>query len=480
MNKLAVLVLAAMIAVPVSAQYPGQYPPGQYPPGQYPPGQYPPGQGPSPGGGPGIGIPRRGKKQKKDQGVATQPTFSADGKTTSNNAQKLVIATEDGRIITFTVTPQTKFTRAGADLDRAKIVPRTTVHVEALEDDEAYLTATQVELIKDAPPEAPQDTLAERARNPVPGENPEDRPLPTILGNPEDAPGRPILHHGKPKSTESADTEPDDSQAANNKAPAKPVAKTNDTNQKQSSDFTINTDSDQPKIVRSGDDLIDRAKEWAATFTQGLPNFVCEQLTTRYMEESRSSGWQPLDVVTAKVVYEDGKEDYREITVGGKRTNKSMMELGGSTSTGEFATTLRNLFSDRTQAKFKLFQSTSIGETRAAIYDFKVDLRNSDWFTTVGSQALLPAYSGSVWIDKSTGQVRRIEMQADNVPKDFPLVSIEWAVDYDEASLGVGKFLLPAHAENLGCWRRASICTKNAIDFRNYHKYSGESTITFK
>lgn len=354
------------------------------------------------------------------------------------------------------------------------------MHVDAVEDDESYLTATQIELIKDAPPESPHETLAARPANPASNENSDDQPPPTILDNPVDAPGRPVLHHGKPKNTESADAEPDDTQVTSNKAPRKSLPKTDDTSQKQSSDFTINTDSDQPKIVSSGDDLIDRAKEWAATFTQGLPNFVCEQLTTRYMEESRASGWQPLDIVTAKVVYEDGKEDYREITVGGKRTNKGMMELGGSTSTGEFATTLRNLFSNRTQATFKFFQSSNVGETKAAIYDFKVAVRNSDWFTTVGSQSLLPAYSGSVWLDKSTGQVRRIEMQADNIPKNFPLVSIEWAVDYDEVSLGTGKFLLPVHAENLGCWRRASNCTKNVIDFRNYHKYAGESTITFK
>src|SRR5689334_5120340 len=473
MNRFAVLVLAAATAVLVSPQLPGQYP------GQYPPGQYPPGQGPY-GRGPGIGIPRKGKKQKKDQSVAAQPTFSAEGKTTSNKTQKLVIATDDGRIITFTVTPQTRFTRSGGDVDPGKIVPRTTVRVDALEDDESYLTATQVELVKDAPPESPNETLATRPANAASDENSDDTPLPTILDNPVDAPGHPVLHHGKPKNTGSTDIEPEDTQPASNKAPPKSPSKMDDTNQKQSSDFTINTDSDQPKIVSSGDDLIDRAKEWAATFTQGLPNFVCEQLTTRYMEESRASGWQPLDIVTAKVVYEDGKEDYREITVGGKRTNKGMMELGGSTSTGEFATTLRNLFSNRTQASFKFLQSTNVGESRAAIYDFKVALRNSDWFTTVGSQSLLPAYSGSIWIDKSTGQVRRIEMQADNIPKDFPLVSIEWAVDYDDVSLGTGKFLLPVHAENLGCWRRASNCTKNVIDFRNYHKYAGESTITFK
>ena len=93
---------------------------------------------------------------------------------------------------------------------------------------------------------------------------------------------------------------------------------------------------------------------------------------------------------------------------------------------------------------------------------------------------LQPAYSGSVWVDLSSGHVRRIEMSANNIPKDFPLDTVEWAVDYDHVSLGAGKdFLLPVHAENLSCVRGSTICTKNAVDFRDYHKYSGESVITF-
>ncbi len=157
-----------------------------------------------------------------------------------------------------------------------------------------------------------------------------------------------------------------------------------------------------------------------------------------------------------------------------------MLELGGSSSVGEFGSTLSGLFSPPTQAQFKFYRSSTIGETTAAIYDFKVALHNSDWMTTVGSQTLRPAYSGSVWIDKASGQVRRIEMQADNIPKNFPVDSIQWAVDYEEVSLGTAKFLLPTHAENLGCWRGSPICTKNTTDFRDYHKYSGESTIVFK
>jgi hypothetical protein len=156
-----------------------------------------------------------------------------------------------------------------------------------------------------------------------------------------------------------------------------------------------------------------------------------------------------------------------------------MMELGGSTSTGEFASTLKSLFSDFSQTEFNHYQSTSLQSGPAVIYDFKVLLNHSDWTISIGSQILRPAYSGSVWINKATGEVRRIEMEANNIPKNFPLDALEWTVDYDKVSLGTSQFLLPVHAENLSCQRGTSICTKNATDFRDYHKYSGESTITF-
>ena len=408
-------------------------------------------------GGGGIPMPTRKHKKDQKQSDAKQPDFSAEGKTVSNDGKKLVIATDDGRTITASLTSKTKFTRSGADIEGNKIVPHTKVHVDASEDDEANLTATRVDLLKDVPADTAE----------------EDQPRPVLDGGPPpEAPGRPILRHGKPPSTGSADEE------AGTPAPSteKPAAKAGD-----STDFTIDGESDRTtKATSAAEKLIARTKEWAMTFTNGLPNFICQQMTTRYMEQSRNSGWEPLDVVTAKVIYEDGKESYKEITVGGKRTNKSMLELGGSTSTGEFASTLHSLFSEASHAEFKLNQSTTLGKKPAAIYDFKVALPNSDWFINVGGQSLRPAYSGGVWIDKATAQVRRIEMQADNIPKDFPLDSMEWAVDYDEVSLGTAKFLLPVHAENLACQRGSTICTKNAVDFRDYHKYSGESTVTFK
>lgn len=461
------------------AQYPGQYPPGQYPPtgGQYPPGQYPPGQyppGQSPGG---ISLPKRSKKsdQQKKNDTATQPNFSAEGMTETSDANKLVIATNDGREITMTVTPNTKFTRADNDIPSSQIVPRTTVHIDAIEDNEAYLTVTHVNLLKDAPP---PEALAPTGRPMMPSAaNADDEPRPTILDRPLDAPGRPLLRHGGGGKSAQAD---DDDVAAMAKATPSSPAVAAPAAKKPADDFTIDTDSERPKITAISDEVLKRSFEWVETYNHKLPNFVCEQNTTRYYEQSRSSGWQAIDIVTARVVYEDGKEDYRDISVGGKRTNKSMMELGGSTSTGEFASTLRSLF-EPGRATFKFAESTTVNDEGAAVYDFKVPLQNSDWSIVVGGQNLHPAYSGSVWIVKSTGEVRRIEYGADKIPKDFPDDEVQTAVDYEPISLGTPqKFLLPVKAENLACNRGTTVCSKNSIEFRNYHKYEGESTIVFK
>jgi hypothetical protein len=487
--------LAAAILAPASAQIypgqvPGQYPPGQYPPGQYPPGQYPPGQYPpgdpnnpnqQPNTG-GLSIPHRRKKTDKPADTASLNTIAADAYTVTNEEKKLVVATDDGRTITMTVDEKTAFTKDGATIPVSKIVPGSFVHIVAAEDDEDFLTAVTVSYLKD-PAAVPTGVAAEQGAPPRPPAPPVDAKTAAELAKPAatDAPDRPILRHGKPPGRNEF---PEDEIPP---APVKPAptaaAKTTSAPapKKESGDFTITSEDTNHIRVVGDDEQIARSREWADTFTQGLPNYLCQQITTRYIEQSRSSGWTAIDIVTAKLIVENGQEQYKEITVGGKRTNKSMLEIGGSSSTGEFAGYLQALLLTNA-AKFKFSESTSVQGTPSAIYNFVVPLNMNRnlWQITVGGQTLRPQYSGAVWLEKSSGQVRRIEFQADKVPKDFPFDSVETAVDYESVHLGTGTFLLPVHAANIACRRGTSICTKNEIDFRDYHKYSGESTIVYK
>jgi len=437
------------------------------------------------GPGGGISLPHRsGKKKDKPADKNAIPNFHQDGWVLSSNDRELKLGTDDGRLITFKLDQNSKFTKDGNAATSAQAPQNTYVHVDAFEDDEWFLTAATVDVRKEplrkdnSPTPSERPTLARAIPPPAPetpAADPNTPPDPNSLGAEPDAPGRPHLHHGKPTGT---DADPDEDMTP--KAPPPKLAETAK-NSDGSIDFTIGDEKTEVKKKPSSyTELIERTKQWSETFSQGLPNFVCNQVTTRYQEQSRSEGFQAIDVLSAKVVYEDGKENYQEITVGGKRTNKSMMDLGGTTSTGEFATTLRNLFSTYVNAEFKFKESSTVGRTAVAIYDLKVQLAHSDWEIRMGSQQLRPAYSGSVWVDKTTGEVRHIEIQADNIPKNYPGDTEAMTVDYEPVRLGTSTFFLPVHSENLGCFRGTSVCAKNAIDFRDYHKYSGESSVEFK
>jgi hypothetical protein len=226
-----------------------------------------------------------------------------------------------------------------------------------------------------------------------------------------------------------------------------------------------------------GDALIQRARGTSVRFMRMLPNFVCQQSTTReYAGANRE--WRGIDQISAEVVYDHGKESYRDIKRNGRATGKSMMDLPGSRSTGEFGSTLRALFDKQTEALFKFASFATVRGFSTAIYDFAVSGELSDWRISAGSQTIITPYTGRLWIDLESGDVVRIEMKAVKIPASFPFQRVEAEVDYGPVELPSGRYFLPERARNVSCNHPKS-CSRNVIEFRNYHKYTGESSISY-
>jgi hypothetical protein len=213
----------------------------------------------------------------------------------------------------------------------------------------------------------------------------------------------------------------------------------------------------------------------AFEFSQKLPNFICEEFMSRFIQRGREE--TPMDVVSAEIIYDNAHESYRNVKINDRPTDKGMEEIGGSSSTGEFASTLLELFHPDTDAQFRSGGASPISGFSAQVYDFQVRRENSHWRVQSDAQTLTPAYGGSVWVDPKTARVLRIEMQARNIPSDFPMDTVESAVDYSYVTIGGTSFLLPVHAESLGCQRGTSLCSHNIIDFRNYHEFKSEIKI---
>jgi hypothetical protein len=240
------------------------------------------------------------------------------------------------------------------------------------------------------------------------------------------------------------------------------------------------TPSRQPEANTHHDPVIENARAKAGEFTETLPSYVCQEFMARFYNASHTVNWQAQDVVSMEVVYDGGKESYRNIAVNNKPSKKSIEELGGAWSTGEFGTVLIDLFSPATAADFRYRRGAVTSGKSALVYDFDVQQPNSHWNIIGASQSYRPAYRGTVWIDKQTYRVLRIEMQAYRFPEDFPFDKVESATDYEYVRFATEQqFLMPVHAETLMCSRGTNQCSLNKIDFRNYHKYAGESVISF-
>ncbi|HLY16238.1 MAG TPA: hypothetical protein VKR61_03395 [Bryobacteraceae bacterium] len=479
-------------------------------PNGYPPGQYPPGNG-----GVGIPFPRRHKKEAKAQ------LQSTSGMLRRVQKDQVVMEADDHRILNFKRTDATQFLKAGNPIKPAELKPGDLIEVESSEDDEGFLTAVNVmwqqdgnakdrehaaepvetslakgahdsskpEDEKEEPPaKAPPDKTSsakapakteeakstERPRTVVEDTNPADLNAPAkdkveaVQIDPDDQ-GPPVLKRGG--KAVRRDAAPAPAPAPHTVEPSPELSARNEA-------VPVASGPAVNGSLRPEEVIIEKAREAAGSFLETLPNYVCQELMTRYQSQSNNS-WQPMDVVSMALVYENGQESYRNLSINGKPTKKKMEDLSGAWSTGEFGTVLADIFSPATAADFEFRKESRSAGRAAMVYDFSVEREHSHWRVMVASQLISPPYKGSVWIDKETNRVLRIEMQAIHIPDAFPTDKVEMATDYEFVRFGERQFLVPVHAETLGCQRDSGSCSRNAIDFRNYHKYSGEASITF-
>jgi hypothetical protein len=471
------LFISALAAATLLAQLPGQYPPGQYPPtgryppGQYPPGQYPPGQYPQdpyppgqyppgqyptrlPGGVPvnlpvpEIKIPKRGQKKddpKKENGKeVTIKLESAVGSLRKLTEKELLLETDADKVVQYRLLAKTIFRNtAGEPIRDSLLKPGDKLEVQFNPDDEE--TALRVILLR-----AGSSSERESAEKTVEIEKVE-RPAPKSGEPPDD--NRPVLRRGVPERIKNAPAEPKSPEGGFEESPSYSKASQTD-----------------PIIVA--------AREAADEFTNNLPNFLVQQHTTRYVSTTNPPNWQALDIVTAEVAVEDGKEDYRKISINGRATDKP--QKSGSWSTGEFAVTLQDVLSPFSAAKFTKRGDDRIAGRPMAVYNYSIAETNSHWRLIAENQTCQPAHKGTIWIDKETNRVLRIEQQTISTPKDFPYDKAETTLEYDFVRIDNKTHLLPVRSENLMCQRGSNTCTRNELHFRNYRKFAAETNIKFE
>ncbi len=246
--------------------------------------------------------------------------------------------------------------------------------------------------------------------------------------------------------------------------------------------------------IVNNDPLLESARKAATAYVDSLPDYIVKRSTTRYggnrpsvtAPASEILHWRTLNVIAADVADERGHEVYTNIRVNDKP--EKVLPEGGIWSSGEFSSDLIAVFGEKTAAVFTNPRSDSIRKRPVAVYDFAVDQQHSIWSVAASQNkndkndkpdTYFPAYGGTVWIDRETGQTLRVSMQARDLPPDFPLDSVLSVTDFDFVKIADGTYLMPIHADAYSCHRGGTGCFRNENVFRDYNKFTAGATISF-
>ena len=234
--------------------------------------------------------------------------------------------------------------------------------------------------------------------------------------------------------------------------------------------------------------LLERARASTLEAADAMPDFVVRQLITRSYAQGRTQNWRTADRLTVGVSYRvEGGEQYRLLTVNGMATpaqtegRRDYANIGGTSSTGEFVTSLKSLFVPESRAEFKPLGTDTLRGRRTVIYEYEVNRAHSNRVLTYNNErGTVVGYRGKLWVDRELARVLRIESDSTEIPDDFPIIASSRHIDYEWVKIeGQGEYLLPSRAVLVMTVTEGGRLEqhRNDIRFRNYQKYGTEIRI---
>ncbi|MEZ5351177.1 MAG: hypothetical protein R2762_00945 [Bryobacteraceae bacterium] len=224
--------------------------------------------------------------------------------------------------------------------------------------------------------------------------------------------------------------------------------------------------------------VLEQVREYALNYTKRLPDFICTQVTRRFIDPSGLEFWQRQDVITTKLSFFDQKEDYKVVLVNSQPVDVDYQRLGGAISAGEFGTMLKEIFEPESDASFQWSRWATLRGRRNHVYDYRVTQSKSKWrISYERSLEIIAGYHGQVFVDAQNHTVTRIRLEAEAIPPTFPVQEASVEMDYDTVPINDQSYMVPLkHTMRM---RQGKLLVKNEVEFRMYRKFGAEAVITF-
>jgi hypothetical protein len=229
------------------------------------------------------------------------------------------------------------------------------------------------------------------------------------------------------------------------------------------------------------EEILSKITQYAQTYTQQLPNFICTQVTRRWVDPAGGDNFHRIDEIASKLTYNHGEEHYETVLVNNRPISagdKATAERGGTHSTGEFGSLLDSIFSQTSQADFHWDHWARWNGSTAAVYNYTISREHSTYVLDYeNDQHVVTAYRGRIYANPDSGVIYHITFESFDIPSSFPVRSASEILDYGEQTIGDQKYICPLQAK---VFVKSLQNTRNDIEFRAYRKFDTQSELTYQ
>jgi hypothetical protein len=226
--------------------------------------------------------------------------------------------------------------------------------------------------------------------------------------------------------------------------------------------------------------IVSSGRKQALNYSKSLPNFVCLEVTNRSVDSASNGNWKRRDSFAEMLRYVESQETRTMVEYNGERTSAQRTDLDTTwpLSVGEFGGLLNLVFQPNSKTQFQWKETDSLGSSMVDVLTYRVARENANIGLNDGNKSVAAGFHGQVYIDKSTGGVRRITLEADDLGRDFSIHAATMTVDYDYVTVGTHDYLMPMRA-TVSLQRGRRQTDLNEMTFRNYRRYASQAKINF-
>jgi hypothetical protein len=224
--------------------------------------------------------------------------------------------------------------------------------------------------------------------------------------------------------------------------------------------------------------LLEEIRRNSLDYSDSLPNFICTQVTRRYVGTPQMS-LRLADTVQEQLSFVDKKEDYKVTLINNLPVkNVSHDKIGGATSSGEFGSMLLEIFEPQTHTDFQWDHWATLRGRRTHVFSFRVLQRDSKYLISDrdSGREMIAGYHGLIYADPETKMVMRIKFDADGL-QNFPINRVSLDLNYDFVEISGRQYVLPLRAELQS--GAVGYSSRNEVDFRRYERFSADAKIIY-